>query len=80
MFGEFTSLREVNLPLGKKVDLCEARVKSRAESPTKSWYYCDTLYVGPPTIAMLGKATGEQKYYDYLMASARPNSCGLYRL
>ena len=36
------------------------------ESPTKGWYYCDTLYVGPPTIAMLGKATGEQKYYDYL--------------
>ena len=22
--------------------------------------------VGPPTIAMLGKATGEEKYYDYL--------------
>ena len=36
------------------------------EPPTKGWYYCDTLYVGPPTIAMLGKATGEQKYYDYL--------------
>ncbi len=36
------------------------------ESPTKGWYYCDTLYVGPPTIAMLGKATGDPKYYDYL--------------
>ena len=36
------------------------------EPPTKGWYYCDTLYVGPPTIAMLGKATGDQKYYDYL--------------
>ncbi len=36
------------------------------ESPTDGWYYCDTLYVGPPTIAMLGKATGEKKYYDYL--------------
>lgn len=36
------------------------------ESPTKGWYYSDTLYVGPPTIAMLGKATGEQKYFDYL--------------
>lgn len=36
------------------------------EPPRKGWYYCDTLYVGPPTIAMLGKATGEQKYYDYL--------------
>jgi len=36
------------------------------EPPAKGWYYCDTLYVGPPTIAMLGKATGEQKYYDHL--------------
>ncbi len=36
------------------------------EPPIKGWYYCDTLYVGPPTIAMLGKATGETKYYDYL--------------
>ena len=36
------------------------------EPPTKGWYYCDTLYVGPPTIAMLGKATGDPKYFDYL--------------
>lgn len=36
------------------------------EPPTKGWYYCDTLYVGPPTLAMLGKATGDRKYYDYL--------------
>lgn len=30
------------------------------------WHYCDTLYVGPPTLAMLGEVTGEQKYYDYM--------------
>ncbi|MBW7995720.1 MAG: glycoside hydrolase family 105 protein [Candidatus Glassbacteria bacterium] len=36
------------------------------ESPRKRWYYCDCLYVGPPAIAMLGRATGERKYYDYL--------------
>ena len=37
-----------------------ARIKliDSGESPTKGWYYCDTLYVGPPTLAMLGKATG----------------------
>lgn len=34
--------------------------------PRERWYYCDTLYVGPPTLAMLGKATGDRKYYDYL--------------
>jgi rhamnogalacturonyl hydrolase YesR len=36
------------------------------QSPIEAWYYCDTLYVGPPTLAMLGRATGEDQYYDYL--------------
>lgn len=36
------------------------------ESPLKGWFYVDTLYVGPPTLAMLGKATGERKYFDYM--------------
>ncbi len=36
------------------------------ESPLEGWHYVDTLYVGPPTITMLGKATGQQKYYDYM--------------
>jgi len=31
-----------------------------------AWFYCDTLYVGPPALAMMGHATGERKYYDYL--------------
>jgi rhamnogalacturonyl hydrolase YesR len=38
-----------------------------AERPArKVWDYCDSLYVGPPTMAMLGRATGRQKYYKYL--------------
>ena len=41
-------------------------VVSAGESPSVGWHYCDTLYVGPPTIAMLGEATGQQKYFDYL--------------
>lgn len=28
--------------------------------------YADALYVGPPTLAMLGTATGEAKYFTYL--------------
>ncbi len=36
------------------------------EAIHKGWDYVDTLYVGPPTYAMLGKATGEKKYYDYM--------------
>ncbi len=30
--------------------------------------YADSLYVGPPTLAMLGKATGDKKYFDYMDA------------
>jgi len=47
------------------VDSRIAKIRA-GEKPTKAWYYCDTLYVGPPTLAMLGTATGERKYYDYL--------------
>jgi unsaturated rhamnogalacturonyl hydrolase len=32
----------------------------------KAWWYCDALFVAPPTLAMMGKATGERKYLDYL--------------
>lgn len=59
-------------PDPKKIENIKAYVDSRietirsGESPTKGWYYCDTLYVGPPTLAMLGKATGDSKYFDYL--------------
>lgn len=59
-------------PKPERIAKIRAYVDSRiekveaGESPTKGWYYCDTLYVGPPTLAMLGKATGERKYYDYL--------------
>ena len=38
-----------------------------ADAPArKVWDYCDSLYVGPPTMAMLATATGQQKYYDYM--------------
>ena len=36
------------------------------------WYleggrrYADSLYVGPPTLALLGRATGEQTYYEWM--------------
>ncbi len=62
-------------PESANIDKIRAYVDSRIEaveggqSARKSrhgWYYCDTLYVGPPTIAMLGKATGQQKYFDHL--------------
>ncbi len=59
-------------PDPKRIAKTRAYVDSRiklvraGEPPTKGWYYCDTLYVGPPTIAMLGKATGDAKYFGHL--------------
>jgi unsaturated rhamnogalacturonyl hydrolase len=39
---------------------------ARDEPIAKAWYYCDTLYVGPPTLAMLSEATGDAKYVRYM--------------
>jgi unsaturated rhamnogalacturonyl hydrolase len=41
----------------------EAAMKQKKSA---GWGYIDTLYVGPPTIAMLGELSGERKYYDFL--------------
>ena len=46
------------------------------KTPTgaKVWYleggrrYSDSLYVGPPALAMLGAVTGDKKYFDYMDA------------
>ena len=32
----------------------------------KAWWYCDSLYVASPTLAMIAKATGDNRYLDYL--------------
>ena len=54
--------------IGPIRDYVDSRMRQidGGESPLKGWHYVDTLYVGPPTLAMLGKATGQKKYYDYL--------------
>ena len=48
--------------------------KPNAPTGAKVWYleggrrYADSLYVGPPTLAMLAKATGDKKYLEYMDA------------
>ncbi|MCD4730957.1 MAG: glycoside hydrolase family 88 protein, partial [Bacteroidales bacterium] len=32
----------------------------------RGWYYIDALYVGPPAFVMMSKATGENKYNNYI--------------
>ena len=47
---------------------------SNTPSGQKLWYleggrrYADSLYVGPPALAMLAQATGERKYLDWMNA------------
>jgi unsaturated rhamnogalacturonyl hydrolase len=36
------------------------------EKNSMKWSWCDALYMAPPTFARMAKATGEQKYYDFL--------------
>jgi len=36
------------------------------EPGRKVWFYCDSLYVAPPALAMMAKATGQRKYLGYL--------------
>lgn len=46
--------------------------KPNAPSGAKVWYleggrrYADSLYVGPPTLAMLARTTGDRKYLKYM--------------
>ena len=47
---------------------------SNTPSGAKVWYleagrrYVDSLYVGPPALAMLAKTTGDSKYLDWMNA------------
>ena len=32
----------------------------------KAWWYCDSLYVASPKLAMMARATGDNRYLDYI--------------
>lgn len=36
--------------------------------PKELWYWCDALFMGPPTWARLAAATGERAYLDYALS------------
>ncbi len=44
----------------------EARMKHTEPAYEQGWDYIDALYVGPPAYAMMGKATGEKQYIDFM--------------
>ncbi|WP_255484002.1 glycoside hydrolase family 88 protein [Granulicella sp. 5B5] len=41
----------------------------RSNDPRIPWWWCDALFMGPPTWARMAKATGDHKYIDYLNAN-----------
>ncbi len=44
----------------------DAEIKQTEPAYLRGWYYIDALYVGPPAFVMMSKATGENKYADYI--------------
>ena len=40
--------------------------KSHPFSGRNIWSWCDALYMAPPMLARMGKATGDKRYYDIL--------------
>jgi len=44
----------------------DSRLISKEPAYIRGWYYIDALYVGPPAFFMMSKATGNEKYTDYI--------------
>jgi unsaturated rhamnogalacturonyl hydrolase len=59
-------------PIRKELDRIIEIVSSQdeeldfVEKNSLKWSWCDALYMAPPTFVRMGKATGDQKYYDFL--------------
>jgi len=43
------------------------QVMARKDDPAKDlWWWCDALYMAPPSLAMMSKLTGDNKYLDFM--------------
>ncbi|WP_245632053.1 glycoside hydrolase family 88/105 protein [Edaphobacter aggregans] len=55
------------------------RLVARPDDPAKLvWWWCDALYMAPPVLAQLYKATGDRKYLDYMDKEWWQTSAKLY--
>jgi unsaturated rhamnogalacturonyl hydrolase len=51
----------------------------RPDDPQKLlWWWCDALFMAPPVLARMSKATGDQKYLDYMDKEWWETSASLY--
>ena len=49
------------------------------DDPSKNlWWWCDALYMAPPVLTQLAKATGEQRYLDFMNHEWWLTSSALY--
>jgi rhamnogalacturonyl hydrolase YesR len=55
------------------------KLLQRPDDPAKDlWWWCDALFMSPPALARLTKATGDRKYLDYMDREWRLTSTHLY--
>jgi rhamnogalacturonyl hydrolase YesR len=65
VYLSLTSISKNGVPL----DAVRAVYDSLIVTPVlgrEDWWWCDALFMSPPTLAQLAKTTGEKKYYTFL--------------
>ena len=50
----------------KKIGHAIWKEESRSFTGSNLWWWCDALYMAPPVIARMGKATGDPRYFELL--------------
>jgi len=53
----------------KMIAAMKGFVDQRMANPVQGgveWFYCDSLFVAPPTLSRLGAATGDERYLQYM--------------
>lgn len=56
----------------------DAMLQSPDPQDQPLWWWCDALFMAPPVLAKLSKATGDQKYLDYMDRQWGITSARLY--
>lgn len=49
-------------PLRERID----KIMAQPMPGREDWWWCDSLFMAPPTLARLSAATGDQKYLDFM--------------
>jgi unsaturated rhamnogalacturonyl hydrolase len=69
---------ETIAPTKAQLDILIGLDTLKPGDPRLPWWWCDALFMAPPVWAKMAKATGDQKYIDYLHAQWKKTSDLLY--